>query len=274
MEIYKQKDTATAVLDKVVAPIGYVHSIETFGSVDGPGIRYVLFLQGCRMRCQFCHNPDTWNTGVGDEVTADQVLADAEKYKAFWGQQGGITTSGGEALLQIDFLIDLFKKAKAKGIRTCLDTCGQPFTRQRPWFDKFEELMRYTDISLVDIKQINVREHKRLTGWRNENIFDMLQYMLTHHKHVWIRHVLVPQRTDYDYQLIQIGNYIKTIAPIVDKVEVLPYHTMGVNKYTELGIKYPLAGIEPPSLARVKNAEKLLHTADYQRYRDYPNYQA
>lgn len=270
MKIFEQEQSSVAVADET--PIGYVHSIETFGSVDGPGIRYVLFLQGCRMRCQFCHNPDTWNQGVGDEMTADQVLADAERYRAFWGKQGGITTSGGEALLQIDFLIDLFKKAKAKGIRTCLDTCGQPFTRKQPWFDKFEELMRYTDISLVDIKQINPREHKRLTGWSNENIFDMLSYMLEHDKHVWIRHVLVPQRTDFDTELIQIGNYIKTIAPIVDKVEVLPYHTMGVSKYEELGIDYPLDGIEPPTQARVKNAEKLLHTTDYTNYQQYPNY--
>ncbi|ANK59490.1 pyruvate formate-lyase-activating protein [Loigolactobacillus backii] len=271
MKIYEQDlSAATAVTDK--APIGYVHSIETFGSVDGPGIRYVAFLQGCRMRCQFCHNPDTWNIGTGDEVTADEMLADAKRYRAFWGTQGGITTSGGEALLQIDFILDLFKKAKADGITTCLDTCGQPFTRKQPWFGKFEELMKYTDISMVDIKQINPREHKRLTGWSNENIFDMLDYMLEHDKHVWIRHVLVPQRTDYDYELIQIGNYIKTIAPIVDKVEILPYHTMGVPKYEELGIKYPLDGIEPPTTLRVKNAERLLHTSDYTNYKNFPNY--
>lgn len=270
MKIYQQSTSTTAVANKV--PIGYVHSTETFGSVDGPGIRYVVFLQGCRMRCQFCHNPDTWNQGVGEEWTADEVLADAQRYQAFWGKQGGITVSGGEALLQIDFLIDLFKKAKAKGILTCLDTCGQPFTRKQPWFGKFETLMQYTDISLVDIKQINPREHKRLTGWSNENIFDMLAYMHEHNHHVWIRHVLIPQRTDYDNQLIQIGNYIKTIKAIVDKVEILPYHTMGVPKYQELKLNYPLAGIEPPTQARVKNAEKLVHVADYTNYKNFPDY--
>ncbi|MFD0897260.1 pyruvate formate-lyase-activating protein [Loigolactobacillus binensis] len=267
MKIFEQKQVGTEQI-----PLGYVHSIETFGSVDGPGIRYVLFLQGCQMRCQFCHNPDTWQQGVGTEVTAEQILTDAVQYQAFWGQQGGLTVSGGEALLQIDFLIDLFKKAKTRGIRTCLDTCGQPFTRQQPWFSRFEELMRYTDISLVDIKQINSRKHKQLTGRHNENIFAMLAYMLAHNKHIWIRHVLVPQRTDFDVDLIRLGQYIKTLAPIVDKVEVLPYHTMGVTKYTELGLDYPLGAIRPPTPTRIKNAEKLLNCAAYTNYQAYPGY--
>ncbi|MFD1672257.1 pyruvate formate-lyase-activating protein [Agrilactobacillus yilanensis] len=246
---------------------GYVHSIETFGAVDGPGTRFVAFLQGCRMRCEFCHNPDTWNTGVGTEVTPDELLAQAVKYKAFWGKKGGITVSGGESLLQIDFILELFKKAKAQGINTCLDTCGQPFSYKEPFFSKFKELMQYTDVSLVDIKHIDPYEHKRLTGWTNENILSMIQYMSDNGHHMWIRHVLVPERTDYDDYLAQLGAYIKTIKT-VDKVEVLPYHTMGVSKYDELGFNYPLEGIEPPIAERVANAERLLDTSAYTGYKN------
>ncbi|MCG4282349.1 pyruvate formate-lyase-activating protein [Lacticaseibacillus saniviri] len=246
--------------------IGYVHSIESFGSVDGPGIRYIAFLQGCRMRCEYCHNPDTWNIGVGEEMTAEDILDDAMRYKSFWGETGGITCSGGESLIQIDFIIDLFTKAKAMGITTCLDTSGGPFTRDEPWFSKFEQLMAVTDISLVDIKHINSDEHRKLTGFGNENILDMIQYMSSHDCDMWIRHVLVPTRTDFDVYLAQLGDYIKTLHN-VQKVEILPYHTMGVNKYHELGIKYPLEGIQAPTPDRVKNAENLLHVMDYTGYK-------
>ncbi|MFD1432951.1 pyruvate formate-lyase-activating protein [Lacticaseibacillus yichunensis] len=267
MKLYDSTESPLNVLDAVGViddgPIkGYVHSVESFGSVDGPGIRFVVFLQGCRMRCQYCHNPDTWNIGVGDEMTADQILDDAIRYKAFWGEQGGMTCSGGESLVQLDFLLDLFTKAKARGISTCLDTSGQPFTRDEPWFSKFEQLMKVTDVSLVDIKHINSAEHKKLTGFGNENILDMIQYMSANNCDMWIRHVLVPQRTDDDHYLAELGEYIKTLNN-VQKVEVLPYHTLGVKKYHELGITYPLEGIEPPTAARVKNAENLLHTSDY-----------
>ncbi|ASN61890.1 MULTISPECIES: pyruvate formate-lyase-activating protein [Latilactobacillus] len=243
-------------------PIGYVHSIETFGSVDGPGIRFVAFLQGCRMRCEFCHNPDTWNIGSGEAYTADELIAKALPYKAFWGKDGGITCSGGESLIQIDFLIDLFKKCKAQGINTCLDTCGQPFTYKEPFFSKFKELMKYTDLSMVDIKHIDPAGHKKLTGFSNEHILEMIEYMSNHGHHMWIRHVLIPERTDYDEYLTRLGDYIQTLNN-VDRVEVLPYHTMGIVKYEKMGIKYPLAGIEPPTHDRVVNAERLLHTADY-----------
>ena len=267
MKLIDNTKTPLNVLDSIgvedEGPVkGYVHSLESFGSVDGPGIRFVAFLQGCRMRCQYCHNPDTWNIGVGTEMTADELLDNAERYRAFWGETGGLTCSGGESLVQIDFLLDLFTKAKARGISTCLDTSGGPFTRDEPWFSKFKELMKVTDISLVDIKHINSAEHKKLTGIGTENILDMIQWMSANGCDMWIRHVLVPERTDYDVYLKQLGDYIKTLNN-VQKVEVLPYHTLGVKKYHELGITYPLEGIEPPTADRVKNAEQLLHTADY-----------
>ncbi|KRL04590.1 pyruvate formate-lyase activating enzyme [Liquorilactobacillus oeni DSM 19972] len=245
--------------------LGYVHSTESFGAVDGPGIRFVAFMQGCNMRCQFCHNPDTWKKNVGSEMTTDEILEQALPYRQFWGEDGGITLSGGEILLQIEFAIELFTKCKKIGINTCLDTCGQPFTHRQPWFSKFEKLMEVTDILLVDIKHINSDEHRKLTGYRNENILEMCEYLSAINKPVWIRHVLIPQRTDFDNYLKQLGDYIKTLTN-VQKVEVLPYHTMGVHKYHEMGIKYDLEGIEPPAPERVKNAEKLLHVEDYRGY--------
>ena len=147
--------------------MGYVHSIETFGSVDGPGIRYIIFLQGCPMRCLFCHNPDTWKQNKVKPMTADELLDQAERYRTYWGEKGGITVSGGEALLQIDFLIELFEKAHARQINTCLDTSAQPFTRNDLWFTKFERLMKVTDTVLLDIKHIRDEEHRKLTKFTN-----------------------------------------------------------------------------------------------------------
>lgn len=246
---------------------GRIHSTENFGTVDGPGVRFVIFSQGCRMRCQFCHNPDTWK--IDDPKaslrSADDVLAEALKYQSYWGEKGGITVSGGEPLLQLDFLLDLFKKAKAKGIHTTIDTCGKPFTREEPFFSKFEELMNYTDLLLFDIKHIDNEAHKRLTSLGNENILEMAKYLSEINKPVWIRHVLVPFRSDYDEFLIRLDTFIKTLNN-VDKVEILPYHTMGKFKWDEMGLKYPLEGIEPPTDDRVQNAKNLLHVNDYQGY--------
>ncbi|EOT29680.1 pyruvate formate-lyase-activating protein [Enterococcus saccharolyticus] len=247
--------------------MGRIHSTESFGTVDGPGVRFIVFTQGCRMRCQFCHNPDTWkiNDPKASLRSADDVLEEAAKYRAYWGEKGGITVSGGEPLLQVDFLIDLFKKAKAQGIHTTLDTCGKPFTREEPFFSQFEELMNYTDLLLFDIKHIDNDAHKRLTTQSNENILEMAKYLSEINKPVWIRHVLVPQRSDYDEFLIRLDDFIQTLDN-VDKVEVLPYHTMGKYKWDELGLKYPLEGIEPPGQDRVKNAKDLLHVDQYTKY--------
>lgn len=248
-----------------MAVTGQVHSTESFGSVDGPGIRFIVFMQGCRMRCQFCHNPDTWKIGTGVERTTDDVLEEALKYREFWGQKGGITVSGGEPLLQMDFLIDLFRKAKAEGVSTTLDTCGKPFTREEPFFSKFQELMTVTDLLLFDIKHIDNKAHKELTTQSNDNILDMANYLSEINQPVWIRHVLVPFRSDYDEFLIRLDEFIKTLKN-VDKVEILPYHTMGKYKWDELGLKYPLEGIEPTTEDRVKNAKRLLHVDDYKGY--------
>ena len=153
--------------NKAMPRKAYVHSIESFGSVDGPGIRFIIFLSGCKMRCRYCHNPDTWAMKSADMRSADELLQQAFRFRPYWGKEGGITVSGGEALLQIDFMLELFEKAKALGINTCLDTAAQPFTRQEPFFSKFTKLMGLTDLALLDLNHIGNQEHKQLTGWDN-----------------------------------------------------------------------------------------------------------
>ena len=206
--------------------IGHIHSTESFGAADGPGVRFIVFMQGCHMRCRYCHNPDTWKMDGGDEVTADEILKRALRFKPYWGKDGGITISGGEPLLQIDFVIELFKKAKELGINTCIDTAGNPFTKEEPFFSKFEELMKYTDLLLLDLKEINPARHKDLTGFDNSNIIEMAKYLSEINKPVWIRHVLVPEHSDFDEDLDALGDFIDTLSN-VDRVEILPYHTLG-----------------------------------------------
>lgn len=238
--------------------IGHIHSTESFGAADGPGVRFIVFMQGCHMRCRYCHNPDTWKMDGGDEVTADEILKRALRFKPYWGKAGGITISGGEPLLQIDFVIELFKKAKELGINTCIDTAGNPFTKEDPFFSKFEELMKYTDLLLLDLKEINPARHKDLTGFDNSNIIEMAKYLSEINKPVWIRHVLVPEHSDFDEDLDALGDFIDTLSN-VDRVEILPYHTLGKFKWENLGIPYTLESISPPSAERIENAKNRIH---------------
>lgn len=238
--------------------IGHIHSTESFGAADGPGVRFIIFMQGCHMRCRYCHNPDTWKMDGGDEVTADEILKRALRFKPYWGKDGGITISGGEPLLQIDFVIELFKKAKELGINTCIDTAGNPFTKEEPFFSKFEELMKYTDLLLLDLKEINPARHKDLTGFDNSNIIEMAKYLSEINKPVWIRHVLVPEHSDFDEDLDALGDFIDTLSN-VDRVEILPYHTLGKFKWENLGISYTLESISPPSAERIENAKNRIH---------------
>ena len=234
-----------------------VHSVESFGSVDGPGIRFVIFLKGCAMRCQYCHNPDTWDRAGGNLRSVDDVLTQALRYRSYWGEKGGITVSGGEALLQIQPLTELFQKAKDLGINTCLDTSAQPFSRKDGRFSAFEALMKYTDLVLLDIKHIDNGAHKRLTGWENENILDCARYLSDIHKPVWIRHVLVPGINDDDESLHRLRSFIDTLSN-VERVEVLPYHDLGVYKWGQLGIPYKLTDVKPPTEESVLHARKIL----------------
>ncbi len=236
---------------------GLIHSVETFGAADGPGIRYIIFLQGCKMRCRYCHNPDTWRMDSDDMRSADALLDHAERYRAYWGSDGGITVSGGEPLLQLDFLLELFKKAKLRGINTCIDTAGQPFSRGEPFFSRFKELMQYTDLLLFDIKHIDPVEHKALTAQPNDNILDCLRYLSEIKKPVWIRHVIVEGITDNDEYLRKTREFIDSLDN-VERVEALPYHGMGFYKWEKLGIKYTLGDIKPPTETRLDTVRKIL----------------
>lgn len=250
---------------------GYINSIETFGAVDGPGVRFVVFMQGCAMRCKYCHNPETWKVfgpaasqggqGLpGNEVTVrtpEEVFMQACRYRSYWKNGGGITVSGGEALLQIDFVTELFALCHEKGIHTALDTSGNPFTRNEPFFSKFQKLMDVTDLFILDIKQINGEKHKQLTGWDNKNILDLARYLSDNGKDMWIRHVLVPGITTDEEDLKELRKFLDTLKT-VRRVEVLPYHTMGITKYEKLGIPYPLLSVNPPTDEEIQRAEQIL----------------
>jgi pyruvate formate lyase activating enzyme len=267
---------------------GYINSIESFGAVDGPGVRFVFFLQGCRMRCKYCHNPETWRlpdemlwdrdvagsdsegaasvpkapwreaAGEKYEVkTAQEAFDQAFRYHAYWKNGGGITVSGGEGLLQIDFVTELFRIAKEHGVHTALDTSGQPFTREEPFFSKFRELMKYTDLFILDIKHIDSAAHKLLTGWDNTNILDLASYLSEQGKAMWIRHVLLPGVTTDEKELKDLRAFLDTLKT-VERVEVLPYHTMGKAKYEKLGIRYPLPDTASPDADEIAKAEELL----------------
>ncbi len=238
---------------------GYVHSMETFGLVDGPGVRFVAFLQGCNLRCKYCHNPDTW-ARKKDRVQvmeARDLLKRALRYRSYWGETGGITVSGGEPLLQIDFLLELFTLAKQAGVSTVVDTAGQPFTREEPFYSKFLKLMEVTDLVLLDMKHIDPQMHTKLTGHTNENILELARELDRLHKPVWIRHVLVPGWTDDEASLRKLRGFLETLSN-VERIEVLPYHTLGTYKYEALGLREPLPGVPPADVEQKEWAEAIL----------------
>lgn len=254
--------------------LGRINKIETFGSVDGPGIRFVVFTQGCPMRCKFCHNPETWDFKGKDiggvepfDISPEDLLQKALRYKPYWGKDGGITVSGGEPLAQLDFMIEFFKCAKNAGVHTCIDTSGVSFRHADAAFEKFERLMRVTDLLLVDIKHIDEAAHKELTGHGNENILDFFRYLNEIKKPIWIRHVLVPGISDNDEALARTRDFIRTLGN-VERVEVLPYHAFALGKYDELGIDYVLKDTQSPTAERVENANRILETASYTRWRN------
>lgn len=238
--------------------IGKIHSFFAGGTVDGPGIRFVIFLKGCPLRCQYCHNPDTWKMDGAMEYSVTDVVKEALKYRGYFATGGGVTVSGGEPLLQIDFLIELFKELKKNKIHIALDTSGITFNPlNEELMGKFDELIKYTDLFLLDIKHINNEEHKKLTGKSNENILKFAKYLSDNQKKMWIRHVLVPGITLNDEYLKETKAFIDTLQT-VEKIEVLPYHTMGKVKYQNLNIPYPLEGVLPPTKDEVRHAKILL----------------
>lgn len=237
-----------------------VHSVESFGNIDGPGIRYIVFFQGCMLRCKYCHNPDTWELHNDDAkmMTTDDLVREIVKYKPYFqASGGGVTVSGGEPLLQLDFVLELFAKLKALDINTCVDTCGGFYANTNTINEKLQKLIALTDLFLVDLKHIDNQQHQQLTKRTNKNIIAFTNFLSENGAKMWIRHVLVPQWTDDDFYLQKLREYIDTLQG-VERVEVLPYHDMAKFKYEELGLEYPLEGIERPTRERIENAIKIL----------------
>ena len=235
---------------------GRIHTLETFGLVDGPGVRTVIFLKGCRLRCKYCHNPDTWS-GEGELWTAPQLFERVKRYKPYWRNNGGITVSGGEPLLQSAFVTELFTLAKKESIHTALDTAGEPFSLDSSFLESFDRLMAVTDLVLLDLKLMDEKGHRELTGSGNRNILEMARYLSDKGKKMWIRHVLGPGITDDENDLISMRDFISSLKT-VERVEVLPYHTLGLMKWRELEIDYPLEGVPVPTEEQIRKAKELL----------------
>ena len=240
---------------------GKVHSLESFGLVDGPGVRYVIFLQGCPMRCRYCHNPETWTTEDGSWWSAEELFRQAYRYKNYWKKKGqahgGITVSGGEPLLQWEFVTELFTLAKEKKVHTALDTAGGIFGSARLPMEKFERLMEVTDLVLLDLKEMNPGKHRELTGMENAPILEMARWLSDHGKEMWIRHVVVPGLTDSREELLEMKVFLDSLKTVT-RVELLPYHTMGRAKWENLGIPYVLDGVPTPTEEEMKEAEELV----------------
>ena len=229
-----------------------VHSIESFGTVDGPGIRFVLFLQGCHLQCKYCHNRDTWNMNGGEYKSLDDIFEKIMKYKNYIYPNGGVTVTGGEPLLQVKFLIELFEKLKKENIHTCIDTSGMVALT-----DDIKKLLSLTDLVLIDIKHIDSEKCKNLVGFNNEKELAFARYLSDNNIHMWIRQVLVPGYTDDEQDLLQLKDFIDSLNT-VDKIEVLPYHDMGRYKWEKLGLKYQLDGVRVANDDDVIRAKKLL----------------
>ena len=228
-----------------------LHSIESFGTLDGPGIRFVIFLQGCHLKCKYCHNRDTWDMNGGEYKSLDDIFEKILRYQNYI-KNGGVTCTGGEPLLQYEFLIELFKKLRDKGIHTCIDTSGMVGLT-----DKIKELIDLTDLFLLDIKHINPEKCKDLVGFSNQRELAFAKYLSEHGKAMWIRQVLIPGFTDDGKDLLDLKNFIGSLKT-VEKVEILPYHTMGKYKWTDLCLKYELEGVRDATVEDVKRAKEIL----------------
>ena len=234
---------------------GNIHSVETFGTVDGPGIRYVIFTQGCPMRCAYCHNPDSWTIGTGDNMSVDNLIVDISKYTRYIE---GITVSGGEPLIQIDFLIELFERVRYLGLSTCIDTSGVVFNKDDLEFmGKLDRLLQLTDLVMLDIKHIDDDAHTKLTGKGNKNILEFARYLDNYGVDVWLRYVLVPTINDDKQILLRWKQFADSLSN-VKKIELLPYHTLGKEKYVKLGLPYRLEGIPEPTKEQVTLAKQIL----------------
>lgn len=231
---------------------GLIHSMETMGLVDGPGIRVVVFMQGCSLRCKYCHNPDTWEYGVGEKITPENLVEKLKRYKAYFDtSKGGVTFSGGEPLRQPEFLIEALKLCKKEGIHTCIDTAGSGI-------GMYNEILKYTDLVLFDVKDVTKEGYKNVTLVDMDESLKFIEAMKKNGTKMWIRHVVVPGLTDGEEHIKEFKEFIKTFDN-VEKVELLPYHLLGVNKYEKIGIKYPLEGVEAMDKEVIKKYYEIIN---------------
>lgn len=234
--------------------IGHIHSTESFGTVDGPGTRFVVFFQGCPMRCKYCHNPDTWPLDGGNEMTVEDIITLYKRNESFYENNGGLTTTGGEPMMQLDFLIELYERCKELGIHTCLDTSGIAFNPDSPEnVAKVKKLLSLTDLVMLDIKHIDPEKHLELTQQHNDKILKFAEFVSEQGVDLWIRHVIVPTITDDEVYLEKLGYFIGGLKTL-KALDALPYHTMGEVKYEKIGIPYPLKGI--PAMEKAILLEK------------------
>lgn len=246
---------------------GRIHSLESFGTVDGPGTRYVVFLQGCPMRCAYCHNPDTWEINTGTEMDASYIMEQYERNSMFY-QNGGITVTGGEPLLQVDFLIELFTLAKKKKVHTCIDTSGITYKPTNTEYNKkLDQLMELTDLVMLDIKHIDPEKHKELTSQPNDGILAFAKYLEEKQVDVWIRHVVVPGITDDDTYLFKLGYFIGGLSNL-KALDVLPYHDMAKPKYVKLGMEYKLKDVPPLEASVAVEKKKIILSGVKKRHEE------
>lgn len=232
---------------------GLINSIETLGTLDGPGIRFVVFLQGCKLRCLYCHNPETWNLNSNDavEISPQELVEKVEKYKNYYGEDGGVTFSGGEPLLQPEFLLECLKLCKEKNIHTCLDTAGFGF-------GDYDEILKYTDLVILDIKAVESDEYTQITGQKIKKFFEFLESVQKHKKKLWLRQVIVPNINDDKEHILKLKQFATTINN-VEKIELLPYKTIGVHKYKTLNLNYRLAGVDELSQEKLDELNSYLN---------------
>lgn len=237
-----------------MSTLGRIHSFESCGTVDGPGIRFIIFLQGCLLRCQYCHNRDTWDLHAGREISVDEIMEEAKSYRHFMkASGGGVTCSGGEAMLQPEFVRDFFRAAKAENMHTCLDTNGYI----RKYTPVIDEVLEVTDLVMLDIKQMQDHIHQDLIGVSNKRTLDFARYLQKLNINTWIRYVVVPGYTDDDLSIQLLGEFIHGMEN-VEKIELLPYHRLGVHKWEAMGEEYPLAELNPPTKESMEHIVELL----------------
>lgn len=236
--------------------LGKIHSIETMGALDGPGLRFIVFLQGCPLRCVYCHNPDTWNYSLGSEMDSDEIVKKAKRFAPYFKNKGGVTLSGGDPLMQSEFCTEIFKKLKENKIHTALDTSGCIFN------DNVKKLLEYTDLIILDIKHADSLKFKEITGYEIDNTLALMKYANEKNISLWIRQVIVPGINDKIDDIEQLGDMIKPFHTI-EKVELLPYHTMGVKKWIELGLEYKLENIQEPTQEKMDSLKEVLKSMGF-----------